>query len=83
MFFWVIKLNILAQIVGLVFGFLGALMLTLAEIMTRNEITAMSQTRWDENPDIKKNLQERSTLAIISTVFLFVGFGLQLFGTVY
>ncbi len=74
--------NILAQIAGLVFGFFGALLLTLAEIMTRNEITLMSQTYWNENPEMKKNLQEISNLAIISTALLFVGFGLQLYGTI-
>jgi hypothetical protein len=70
----------LLHVVGLVLGFIGALLLTLAEIKTKKEIEAESATCWDKNSAVEKGLRQKSLLAIISTMILAFGFGLQLIG---
>lgn len=68
------------QIAGLFISFLGATLLVITEIKDRKTIELLSGTYVEENPHLKKNLELRSKLAIISTVLLAGGFIIQLIG---
>jgi len=74
------SIGYILQVMGLSLGFLSALLLTLVEIKRRKQIIAESATCWDENPAVRKDLKQKSTVAIISTILLFSAFFLQLVG---
>jgi hypothetical protein len=58
------------QVVGLIVGFVGALLLTATEIKRRKAIEAESGTYVEKNLFLEKSLKQKSLLAILSTVLL-------------
>jgi hypothetical protein len=68
------------QVLGLVIGFFGTLLLTLNEIKTTKEIGDVAGTYADENPYLKKELKQRSQFAKILATILTVSFAFQLIG---
>jgi hypothetical protein len=68
------------QILGLIIGFVGGIMLTLTEVKKSKQIEQEAASCVDYNPLVKKSIEEKSTLAIVSAALIAIGFLLQLVG---
>ena len=69
-------------IVGLIFSAFASLILALAELKIKREAKALTAEKWRPHPEVVKLLYERRKYALISVILLFIGFTLQLAGTI-
>ncbi len=69
-------------IVGLIFSAFASLILALAELKIKREAKALTAEKWRPHPEVVKLLYERRKYALISVILLFIGFTLQLVGTI-
>jgi hypothetical protein len=66
------------QILGLGLDLVGALLFAKGTIKSKTEIQRISETRFDENPDLKKSLLTDRKLGYAGLFFLCGGFVLQI-----
>ena len=70
------------QIFGLSLNLVGALVIALSEIFSRDKISRIAGTYVDGNPHFEKYLKERNLFLILGSVLMIAGFALQLVGEI-